>query len=86
MHRDIVEKRKWITENDYREGLTLSQLVPGPLAAQLGIYIGCIQYKLLGATLVGDFCIAFFSYGIRHGRLFMNITRESAGCRWYFMM
>ncbi len=37
MHRDLVEKRKWISEDDYKEGLALSQLAPGPLAAQLGI-------------------------------------------------
>ncbi|QHS60850.1 chromate transporter [Chitinophaga agri] len=53
MHRDLVEKRKWITEDDYREGLALSQLAPGPLAAQLGIYIGFVHYRLLGATLTG---------------------------------
>jgi chromate transporter len=53
MHRDLVEKRKWITEEDYREGLTLAQLAPGPLAAQLAIYIGYVHYHILGATLVG---------------------------------
>ncbi|WP_295125200.1 chromate transporter [uncultured Chitinophaga sp.] len=53
MHRDLVEKHKWITEDDYREGLALSQLAPGPLAAQLGIYIGYVHYRLLGATLTG---------------------------------
>jgi chromate transporter len=53
MHRDLVEKRKWITEDDYREGLALSQLAPGPLAAQLGIYIGFVHYRLPGATLAG---------------------------------
>jgi len=53
MHRDLVEKRKWITEDDYREGLALSQLAPGPLAAQLGIYIGFVHHRLLGATLAG---------------------------------
>jgi chromate transporter len=53
MHRDLVENRKWITEDDYREGLALSQLAPGPLAAQLGIYIGFVHHRLLGATLAG---------------------------------
>src|ERR1700730_1574080 len=53
MHRDLVEKRKWITEDDYREGLALAQLAPGPLAAQLAIYIGYVDYKIIGATLVG---------------------------------
>jgi chromate transporter len=53
MHRDLVEDRKWITEADYKEGLALSQLAPGPLAAQLGIYMGYVHYRLLGATLAG---------------------------------
>jgi len=53
MHRDLVEQRKWITEADYKEGLALAQLAPGPLAAQLAIYLGYVHYHILGATLVG---------------------------------
>jgi chromate transporter len=53
MHRDLVETRKWISEADYKEGLTLAQLMPGPLAAQLAIYLGYVHYGNLGATLVG---------------------------------
>src|SRR5215207_2412767 len=53
MHRDLVEDRKWISEADYKEGLALSQLMPGPLAAQLMIYIGFVHYRNLGATLAG---------------------------------
>ena len=53
MHRDLVEQRKWISESDYKEGLTLAQLMPGPLAAQLAIYLGYVHYRILGATLVG---------------------------------
>jgi len=53
MHRDLVENRKWITEEEYKEGLALAQLTPGPLAAQLGIYIGFVHYGLIGATLAG---------------------------------
>lgn len=53
MHRDLVERRKWFTEADYKEGLTLSQIMPGPLAAQLAIYLGYVHYGLWGATLVG---------------------------------
>ena len=53
MHRDLVEKRKWISEEDYREGLALSQLAPGPLAAQLAIYIGYVHYRIIGATIAG---------------------------------
>jgi chromate transporter len=53
MHRDLVENKKWISEDDYKEGLALSQLAPGPLAAQLAIYIGYVHYRLVGATLAG---------------------------------
>ncbi len=53
MHRDLVEKRKWISEADYKEGLALAQLAPGPLAAQLAIYIGYIHYRIVGATVAG---------------------------------
>jgi chromate transporter len=53
MHRDLVENKKWISEDDYKEGLALSQLAPGPLAAQLSIYIGYVHYGITGATLAG---------------------------------
>jgi chromate transporter len=53
MHKDLVEDRKWISEEEYKEGLALAQLAPGPLAAQLGIYLGFVHYRILGATLVG---------------------------------
>jgi chromate transporter len=53
MRRDLVERRGWITEADYREGLALAQMMPGPLAAQLGIYLGFVHYRLLGATVAG---------------------------------
>jgi len=42
MHRDLVEERHWITEADYKEGLALAQIAPGPLAAQLAIYLGYV--------------------------------------------
>lgn len=53
MHRDLVEERGWISEEDYREGMALSQLAPGPLAAQLAIYLGYVDYRAWGATVVG---------------------------------
>ncbi|OAI77510.1 chromate transporter [Ralstonia solanacearum] len=53
MRRDLVEARRWISEAEYKEGLALAQLAPGPLAAQLAIYLGYVHYRILGATLVG---------------------------------
>ncbi len=53
MYRDLVEQRKWIPEADYKVGLALAQLAPGPLAAQLAMYLGYVHYGILGATIVG---------------------------------
>src|SRR2546428_13356313 len=54
MHHDLVEGRRWISEQDYVEGLAFSQLSPGPLAAQLAMYLGWIKGGgSLGATLAG---------------------------------
>jgi chromate transporter len=53
MHSDLVEKKKWISEEEYKQGLALAQLAPGPLAAQLSIYLGFVHYGVVGATLVG---------------------------------
>jgi chromate transporter len=52
MQRDLVEKRGWITKKDYVDGLALAQLAPGPLAAQLAIYLGWAKGRVLGATAV----------------------------------
>jgi len=53
MYRDLVENRKWISDEEYKEGLALAQLAPGPLAAQLGIFIGFVHYGIIGATIAG---------------------------------
>lgn len=53
MYRDLVERRQWISEGDYKEGMALAQLMPGPLAAQLAIYLGYVHYRVMGATLAG---------------------------------
>lgn len=52
MQRDLVERNRWISQNDYLHGLALAQLCPGPLAAQLAIYLGWVYDRILGATLV----------------------------------
>lgn len=52
MQRDLVEERGWVSRQDYLDGLALAQLAPGPLAAQLAIYLGYVRGGALGATLV----------------------------------
>jgi chromate transporter len=52
MQRDLVEDRQWVTKDEYVKGLALAQLAPGPLAAQLAIYLGWARAGFIGATLV----------------------------------
>src|SRR6184192_807971 len=53
MQQDLVEQRGWINAQEYKEGLAFAQLAPGPLAAQLAIYLGWVRGRVPGATLVG---------------------------------
>ena len=53
MQRDLVADRGWVTLEEYKEGLALAQLAPGPLAAQLAMYLGWARWGLLGATVAG---------------------------------
>lgn len=73
MHRDLVEQRGWISEADYKEGMALAQLAPGPLAAQLAIYLGYVHYRILGATLVGlTFVLPSFFMVLALGWAYVN--------------
>ncbi|HMF64791.1 MAG TPA: chromate transporter [Edaphobacter sp.] len=53
MQSELVEERGWIEREDYLEGLSFAQLAPGPLAAQLAMYLGYVRGGALGATAVG---------------------------------
>ena len=53
MQKDLVEARRWFSKDDYLQGLAFCQLSPGPLAAQLAIYLGWLQYGVFGGTLTG---------------------------------
>lgn len=53
MQKDLVEERGWFSKEDYLEGLAFSQLSPGPLAAQLAMYLGWLRGGTVGATVVG---------------------------------
>jgi chromate transporter len=79
MYRDLVEKRRWITDADYKEGLALAQLMPGPLAAQLAIYLGYVHYRfgrLLGRVA---FVLPSFFMVVALGAAY-GPTAASAGC------
>jgi chromate transporter len=53
MQKDLVEERRWFSKEDYLQGLAFCQLSPGPLAAQLAIYLGWLRYGLVGGTITG---------------------------------
>ena len=73
MRRDLVEARQWITPDDYKEGLVLSQLAPGPLAAQLAIYLGFVHYGVAGATATGiAFVLPSFLMVVALGWAYVN--------------
>jgi chromate transporter len=79
MHHDLVEQRGWIGEANYKEGLTLAQLAPGPLAAQLAIYLGYVHYRIYGATLVGiAFVLPSFLMVVALGIAYVSF----GGLRW----
>ena len=82
MQRDLVEERHWVSKSDYLEGLAFSQLSPGPLAAQLAMYIGWLRARFIGATLVGiAFILPSFLMVAAIGRAYVELggTRVIAG-------
>jgi chromate transporter len=52
MRRDLVEQRGWYSEEEYQQGLAIAQTMPGPLAAQLAMWLGYLERGELGALLV----------------------------------
>lgn len=67
MQRDLVKERRWVSKEDYLEGLACSQLCPGPLGAQLAKYIGWLHAGTWGATLAG-IAIPFFPLALWFSR------------------
>ena len=51
MQRDLVEERGWISPQEYRDGLAIAQMAPGPLAAQLAMWLAFVRTGWRGATL-----------------------------------
>ena len=73
MQRDLVEKRAWFTKEEYMKSLALSQLAPGPLAAQLAICLGYVHSRVTGATLVAfAFVLPSFLMTVAIGWLYVR--------------
>ena len=58
MQRELVEEKRWFSRQEYLDGLALAQLAPGPLAAQLAMYLGLLRGGTIGASLVAVAFIA----------------------------
>src|SRR5438034_8879989 len=52
MQRDLVERREWIGRDDFLDGVALGQTMPGPLAAQVAMWVGYLQSGSWGALAV----------------------------------
>src|SRR5215218_388198 len=57
MHRELVEKRRWISENQYLRTLNFCMLLPGPEAQQVATYIGWRLHGTLGGVVAGAFFV-----------------------------
>src|SRR5438132_9662123 len=52
MQRDLVERRHWLDRQEFLDGVALGQTMPGPLAAQVAMWVGYLERGALGAALV----------------------------------
>lgn len=74
MHRDWVQKYRWVSQEDYDRGFALAQLAPGPLAAQLAIYLGWRTHRIVGATAAAiGLCLPAFIICVLLGALYIRV-------------
>src|SRR6266550_2018301 len=53
MHRELVEERRWISDERFLHALSYCMLLPGPEAQQLAIYIGWLMHRTVGGVIAG---------------------------------
>ena len=53
MHHELVEKRKWISDQRFLHALNFCMILPGPEAQQLAIYLGWLMHRTLGGLTAG---------------------------------
>src|SRR5271154_169670 len=53
MHRILVEKKRWISEERFLHALNYCMLLPGPEAQQLAIYVGWLLHRTRGGIVAG---------------------------------
>ena len=79
MERELVDRRGWVSRQDFKDGIAFSQLAPGPLAAQLAMYLGWLCAGVRGATLVG---IAFVGPSFVMVLAIATLYLRFGGMRW----
>src|SRR5215208_903242 len=57
MHRELVDRRRWISEERFLHALNYCMLLPGPEAQQLAIYIGWLLHRTWGGIVAGAFFV-----------------------------
>ena len=57
MHRELVERRRWISEERFLHALNYCMILPGPEAQQLAIYIGWLMHRTWGGIVAGAFFV-----------------------------
>jgi chromate transporter len=57
MHRELVERRRWISEGRFLHALNYCMLLPGPEAQQLAIYVGWLLHRTMGGIIAGSFFV-----------------------------
>src|SRR6266498_4017856 len=53
MEKELVQERKWLTKEEFRDGIAVCQSLPGPLAIQVGIYVSYLRGGVWGAWAGG---------------------------------
>jgi chromate transporter len=79
MEREFVERRQWATREELSDGIAFSQLAPGPLAAQLAIYLGWLSAGVRGATVAG---VAFIAPSFVMVLVLADLDVRFGGMRW----
>ncbi|MDQ3131619.1 MAG: chromate efflux transporter [Acidobacteriota bacterium] len=57
MHKELVDKRRWLSDERFLHALNYCMLLPGPEAQQLAVYIGWLMHRTIGGIVAGAFFV-----------------------------
>jgi chromate transporter len=78
MQRDLVERRQWMDRQDFLDGVALGQTMPGPLAAQVAMWVGYLRRGALGAAAVAAAFVApSFAIVVAVGAIYSHYSGSS---------